>query len=90
MSAGGAMSSHDATGGLRLAPASAELWAALGCVATSAPAREYALRRSLQLEPRSAFAWTALGRLYAEQGGADGRDLAASCFLQVLGSCQCC
>lgn len=70
-------------GGLRLAPASAELWAALGCAAVNPAAREYALGRSLQLEPRSAFAWTALGRLYAETGGIEGRDLAADCFLQV-------
>lgn len=71
------------SGGLRLAGASAELWAALGCAAADAAAREFALRRALQLEPRSAFAWTALGRLYAEAGGADGRGAAADCYLQV-------
>jgi hypothetical protein len=71
------------SGGLRLAGASAELWAALGCAAADPAAREYALRRALQLEPRSAFAWTALGRIYAEAGGADGRGAAADCYLQV-------
>ncbi len=71
-------------GGLRLAPASPELWAALGCAAVDPRAREYALQRSLQLEPRSAVAWTALGRLYVEAGGSDdARGLAAACFMQV-------
>lgn len=70
-------------GGLRLAPASAELWCAMGCAAGDAAAAEAALHRALQLEPRSATAWTALGRLYAEEGGPEGRPHAASCYMQA-------
>ncbi|BDA47118.1 probable tetratricopeptide repeat protein 37 [Coccomyxa sp. Obi] len=55
-------------GGLRLAPASTELWACLGACATSAAAREYALSRALALDAKQAANWAALGRLYAEAG----------------------
>lgn len=65
-------------------PASAELWFALGCVATKPAAAEQALQHSLRLEPRQGAAWTALGRLYAETGGAAGRELASSCYMQAI------
>lgn len=55
-------------GGLRMDPASADLWACLGASAASTPVREYALGRALALNPKRADCWAALGRLYAEAG----------------------
>ena len=49
---------------LRLAPDVPRLWSALGSVHSSPAKREYALRRSLQLDPADAMTWLKLGRLY--------------------------
>ena len=56
------------TGGLRMGPASPDLWACLGTCAASSSVREYALSRSLALDPKRAPCWAALGRLYTEAG----------------------
>ena len=56
------------SGGLRLDPADADLWACLGACASSDSVREYALGRALALDPKRAPCWAALGRLYAEAG----------------------
>ena len=63
------------TGGLRMDPASAGLWAALGTAHPEAATREYCMSRALTLDPLAAPTWAALGRLYAEQ--ASDRPLAA-------------
>ncbi|GAB4822771.1 hypothetical protein N2152v2_009817 [Parachlorella kessleri] len=54
--------------GLRLAPASPQLWTALGTVAVKGATREYALSRGLQLDPKFTPAWLALARLYTAAG----------------------
>lgn len=68
------------TGGVRLDPSSAPLWAGLGSCATHPKHQEYAFTRSLQLDPKSAHTWAALGRLYMECGA---RHLADTCFTQA-------
>jgi len=68
------------TGGVRLEPASAPLWAGLGSCAVRPKHQEYAFTRSLQLDPKSAHTWAALGRLYMESGA---RHLADTCFTQA-------
>ena len=68
------------TGGVRLDPSSAPLWAGLGSCATCPKHQEYAFTRSLQLDPKSAHTWAALGRLYMECGA---RHLADTCFTQA-------
>ena len=68
------------TGGIRLDPSSAALWAGLGTCAKQAHQQEYAFTRSLQLDPKSAHTWAALGRLYMESGA---RSLADTCFTQA-------
>lgn len=67
-------------GGLRLDPASPELWTALGCAAGEGATREYALGRALQLDPKSVPAWVALARLYIDAGE---RGLAGRCLQQA-------
>ena len=67
-------------GGLRMEPASPELWAALGTSAADPGVREYALSRALQLEPKSVPAWVALARLYTDHGQAA---LAWQCLQQA-------
>ena len=49
-------------GGLRLDPASPDLWSCLGACAESAGVREYAVSRALALDPKRARDWAALGR----------------------------
>jgi superkiller protein 3 len=68
------------TGGVRLEPSSAALWAGLGSCAVRPKHQEYAFTRSLQLDPKSAHTWAALGRLYMESGA---RHLADTCFTQA-------
>lgn len=68
------------TGGVRLEPSSAPLWAGLGSCAGHPKHQEYAFTRSLQLDPKSAHTWAALGRLYMESGA---RHLADTCFTQA-------
>ena len=68
------------SGGIRLDPSSAALWAGLGTCAKQADHQEYAFTRSLQLDPKSAHVWAALGRLYMESGA---RSLADTCFTQA-------
>lgn len=68
------------TGGVRLEPASAALWAGLGTCAKQPQDQEYAFTRSLHLDPKSAHTWAALGRLYMESGA---RSLADTCFTQA-------
>ena len=66
-------------GAVRIDPGSAELWMALGMLAPDASAKEYALSRSLQLDPRCSTAWVALARLYIDAGEAA---LAERCLQQ--------
>jgi hypothetical protein len=53
---------------VRLAPAVAVAWAALGAAAAEAGRRESALGHCLQLQRQNAAAWAALGRLYLHHG----------------------
>ena len=66
-------------GALRLEPSSAELWTALGIASPDKSVKEYALSRSLQLDPRSSSTWVALARLYIDNGEAS---LAERCLQQ--------
>jgi hypothetical protein len=66
---GGGPEPPPGAGGLRVEPASAPLWAALGACAVAPAVREYALARALALDPKAAPAWVELGRLYCSNGG---------------------
>jgi superkiller protein 3 len=66
-------------GALRLDPANPELWTALGIAATNSAVKEYAVSRSLQLDPKSFTAWVALARLYID---ANEPALAEKCLQQ--------
>ncbi len=66
-------------GALRLHPASPKLWTALGIASTDRAVKEYALSRSLQLDPKSSTAWVALARLYID---ANEPALAEKCLQQ--------
>lgn len=65
-------------GGIRLEPAWAEGWGALGVAAGEVAVREYCLSRSLMLQPRGALFWAALARLYCEAGEAVLADVCLS------------
>ena len=67
-------------GGICVEPANPGLWQALGSASARSEVREYALSRSLQLDPKLVPAWCALARLYAEKGevGLAGRCLTAA------------
>ena len=59
---------HFIRGALRLDPSSAEQWAALGACAADPGIKEYALTRSLNLDPHLSLSWVSLARLYASVG----------------------
>lgn len=65
---GPSLSHPPGAGGLRVEPASAPLWAALGACAVAPAVREHALARALALDPKAAPAWVELGRLYCSNG----------------------
>ncbi len=83
-------------GGLRIDPASQDLWACLGACAATDARREYALGRALALDPKRAPGWAALGRLYAEAGhtamadrcltAARSRDPSSSAAWEAMGT----
>jgi superkiller protein 3 len=56
---------------VKLSPDVPGFWCALGSVGTTPARCEYALRRSLQLDPSDALAWLKLGRLYHVHGPRD-------------------
>jgi superkiller protein 3 len=72
---------------VKLAPDVPGFWSALGSVGTTPARCEFALRRSLQLDPSDALAWLKLGRLYHLTGP---RDKVAVCpCMSTLSRCIC-